>query len=169
MVTDSHSRVLGITITRNTHSPITQDTKSFATEHHPITSGPSSLQTHLRLLDHQIPTLQHRISTVCSIRRTNKGSMAGSMGVLGAEGCRCTTTNIRIPTNLSICNTIRISNKIIPHTRPMARCWVTIRAIRQGSCLIRHRASHPAISRMGIRQQHAGGRHNRSMNTGRSS
>lgn len=161
MVTDSHSRVLGTTIIHNIHNPITQDTRSSATARLPITSGLSSAQTPLRLLDHRIHILRHKTSTACSIRITNKGSMAGLMELVG-EGCRrCTISNIRTPTNLSICNTTRTFNRNTPHTQPMARYLGTMRVTRPASCQIQRRASHPVISKMGIRRRHAGARHNR--------
>lgn len=161
MVTDSHSRVLGITIIHNIRNRITQDIRSSATGRLPITSGPCSVQTRLPRLDHRILILRRKTSTACSIRIINKGSMAGSMELVG-EGCRqCTTSNTRTPTNLSTCNTTRIFNRTTLHTQPMARYLATMRATRQESCRIRRRASHPAIFRTGIRQPHAEGRHNK--------
>jgi hypothetical protein len=43
----------------------------------------------------------------------------------------------------------------------MARYLGTMRVTRPASCQIQRRASHPAISKMGIRRRHAGARHNR--------
>jgi len=161
MVTDSHSRVLGTTIIHNIHNPIIQDTRSSATGHPPITSGPSSVPTRLHPLDPPILILQHKISTACSTRTINRGSMAGLMGLVG-EGCqRCITSSIRTPINLSICNTTRIFSKTTVHTQPTARCLATIQVTRQESYRIRRRASRPAISRMGIQRQHAAVRHNK--------
>ena len=161
MVTDSHSRVLGTTIIHNIHNPIIQDTRSSATGHPPITSGPSSVPTRLHPLDPPILILQHKISTACSTRTINRGSMAGLMGLVG-EGCRrCITSSTKITTNLSICNTIRTYNRIIPHTQPMVRYLVTMRTTHQESFRIQHRTLHPVISRMVTQRQHAEGRRNR--------
>lgn len=161
MVTDSHSRLLGITTTHNTRNRIIQDTRSSAAERPPITPGPPLVQIRLRRLDRRILILQHQTSTACSIRVTNKGSMAESMGLVG-EGCpRCTTFNIRTLTSLSTCNTTRVSSKTTRHTRRMARYLGITRATHRESCQTRRRASLLATFRTGIRRRHVGGRHNR--------
>ena len=161
MVTDSHSRVLGTTIIHNIHNLITQDTRSSATGHHPITLDPSSAPIRLHPLDHPILTLQHKTPTACLIRITNKGSMAGLMELVG-EGCRrCTTSSIRTATSLNTCNTTRTFSKTTAHIQRTARYSGTIRPTHRGSYRILHRASHPAISKTDIRRRHVVVRLNR--------